>query len=118
MATVTKIPLSGSTHGRGILITGTAVTGGTTIHTANSVTGDGYGDEVALYAQNLGTTDTVLSVGFGGTTSGDTFKRELPPNALLPIAPGFIIRNSLAIKVAAGTANKVTVFGHVIRRVS
>lgn len=117
MATVTRIPLSGSTHGRGIKVTGTNTAGGVTVHTAQATTTAGLGDEIHLWAYNDDTVSRTLTIEWGGTTDpDDLIVIDIPPQAgALYIAPGLFLRNSLAVRAFASTANVVTVHGFVNR---
>lgn len=113
---VARIPLSGSTHGRGVKVVATA-TAGTTIHTAAAATTDGLGDFVWIQAYNSNTTNEVLTIEFGGTTAPeDNIVRTITPGAgLLTVVDGLILRNSLVVKAFSTTANKVILFGWVDR---
>lgn len=119
MATYKKIPLSGSTHGRGIKVTQTAIGSGDTIHTAEATTTDGEGDTVTIEAYNSDTVQRILTLGWGGTTSPDdlmTFPLPSQAGLILCVADLFL-RNALVVKAAADVANKVVVFGSVITAV-
>lgn len=116
MPDITKIPLSGSTHGRGIKVTQTAIGTGDTIHTALATTTDGEGDEVVLYGQNSHTAAVVLTLGWGGTTDpDDLIEYSVPVDEFHLIVPGLFLRNGLVVLAAAGTANVITVFGYALR---
>jgi hypothetical protein len=118
MATVSRIPLSGSTHGRGIKVTGTSTGASVTIHTAQATTTDGLGDEVTLWAYNDGTVAVTLTIEHGGTTDpDDTIAVDVPPtgSGLFLVAPGLFIRNALVVKAFASTANVIVLHGHVNR---
>jgi len=116
MATLTKIPFSGSTHGKGVKIAATAITAGTTIHTASSTTTAGEGDTVTIYGYNSNTTAETLVLGWGGTTDpDDLIKYQIPAGETHLVVSGLMLRNSLVVKGAADTANKVVVFGTVTR---
>jgi len=112
--TVSRIPLSGSTHGRGIKIAATA-SAGDTIHTATSSTTDC--DVITLYAYNSSGSAVNLTVQWGGTTSvDDDIKLSIPATSgLTLILPDLVLRNSLLVKAYAGTTNVVTVHGFVNR---
>lgn len=112
--TVSRIPLSGSTHGRGVKVAATA-SAGTTIHTATSSTTDC--DVITLYAYNSATTPVNLTIQWGGTTSvDDDIKLSIPATSgLTLIAPDLVLRNSLVIKAYAGTADVVTIHGFANR---
>ena len=113
-STVTKQFLSGSTNGRGIKVAQTA-TPGTTIHTcpAGTVTMD----EVWLFIQNNHTSAVLVSIEFGGTSSPDDLIQKTIPSkdGLYMKIPGLPLNNSLVVKAFAGTANVISIFGHVNR---
>lgn len=114
MASATKQPLSGSTNGKAIKVAATA-TPGTTIHAAVSGTTDW--DEIWLYAQNNHTSEVILTIEFGGTTSPDNkIVTPLAPQAgLVPIIPGLILQNLLEVKAFANVANVISVIGFINR---
>lgn len=119
MLTLSKIPLSGSTHGRGIEVTTTAPIDGsdTAVHTGQASTT--LTDWVTLYAYNDHTTDTLdLHLGWGGTTDPDDFIIvPVPPQeGLLLVVPGLPIRNSLAV-VASASGTGIVLYGFVMREV-
>ena len=112
---LTKIPLSASTHGRGINVSATSIASGTTIHTAQATTTDGLGDELVLYATNLDSVSRILTIGWGGTSIGDLMIFVIASGVTTQIVPGLLIRNSLVVKASADAANKVEIFGFAIR---
>ena len=111
---VSRIPLSGSTHGRGIKIAATA-SAGTTVHTATSSTTDC--DVVTLYAYNSSASAVNLTIQWGGTTSvDDDIKLSIPATSgLTLVAPYLVLRNSLVLAAYAGTTNVITIHGFVNR---
>lgn len=116
MATVvSRIPLSGSTHGRPIKVTGTSSGAGTAIHTGNSSTTNV--DVVTLYAYNSSSSAVTLSIGWGETVSpDDIITLSIPAQSgLTLVVPDMVIRNSLAITAWAGTANVVMITGFANR---
>ncbi len=115
MAKPKKIPLSGSTHGRGVKVAATS-TPGTTIHTAAAVTTDGEGDDVVIYGRNDNTTVETLTIEWGGTTDpDDTIEFVLAAGAPFQLLiPGGFIRNALVIKAFSTVANKVVLWGYAI----
>jgi hypothetical protein len=117
MASFSKIVLSGSTDGRGVLISGTTSGGANTVHTASS-TATVY-DEVWLYAQNTSTSSLKLTVEWGGTGAGDTLEVVVPGEAgLTLVSPGLVLKGNatpLVIKAFAATTNVVAVYGYVNR---
>ncbi len=112
--TVSRIPLSGSTHGRGIKVAATASTG-TTIHTATSSTSDC--DVVTLYAYNSSASAVNLTIQWGGTsTPDDDIKLSIPATSgLTLVVPDMVLRNSLVVAAYAGTTNVITIQGFVNR---
>jgi hypothetical protein len=116
MATYTKIKLSGSTDGRGILA---ATTGepGTTIHTGSSVATTI--DEIWLYAVNKSTTDYKLTVQWGVTgDANDWIEQTLTGEAgLVLITPGLILQGNattaLVVRAFAANAANVILHGYV-----
>lgn len=112
MTTVSRIPLSGSTNGRGIKVAATS-SPGTTVHTCSSTTNAGEGEWVYL---SIGNNDTVTRraiIEMGGTTDiDDTHKIDIPPigSGLVRLDP-FWLRSTLVVKVYCATADVLTVFG-------
>jgi len=117
MATFSKIVLSGSTDGRGVLISGTTSGGANTVHTA-SATATVF-DEVWLYAQNTDTTARKLTVEWGGTGAGDIMEITIPgESGLTLVSPGLVLKGNaspLVVKAFAATTNVVAVYGFVNR---
>jgi hypothetical protein len=116
MASFSKIVLSGSTDGRGVLIAATA-TPGTTVHTASATATD-Y-DEVWLYAQNTDTTARKLTVEWGGTGAGDIFEITIPAESgLTLVSPGLVLKGNatpLVVTAFADTTNVVAIYGYTNR---
>jgi len=112
--TVDRIPLSGSTNGRGIKVAATS-SAGTDIHTAQS--GTGTCDVITLYAYNSSGSAVNLTLEWGGTSSpDDDIKLSIPATAgLTLVVPDLVLRNSLVVKAYAGTTNVVTIHGFVNR---
>jgi hypothetical protein len=112
--TVSRIPLSGSTHGRGVKVAATS-SAGTTIHTATSSTTDC--DVITMYAYNSSASAVNLTIQWGGTTSvDDDIKLSIPATSgLTLILPDLVLRNSLVVKAYAGTADVVTIHGFANR---
>ncbi len=112
--TYTKLPLSGSTNGKNILITPTASTG-TTIHTATSTSGAI--DEIWLYAYNGHTSDVVLTIEWGDTTSTDQmpFGIQFKKSPFL-IIPGWVLKGGQIVTAFAATGNVIVLNGFVNRR--
>jgi hypothetical protein len=118
MATFSKVKLSGSTNGRGILVAATTSTG-TTIHATG--TSSTVLDEVWLYAYNSDTAAITLTIEFGGTTApNDNIKLSIPANSgLTLVVPGLILSGTgsaaSTITAFAGTTNKIVITGYINR---
>jgi hypothetical protein len=117
MPSISRIPLSGSTDGRGIKVVATA-SSGTTIHTATSSATDC--DVVTIYAYNSSASAVNLTLQWGGTTSvDDDIKLSIPATSgLTLVVPDMVVRNSLVVRAYAGTANVITLHGFANRVVS
>jgi len=113
MATFSKIPLSGSTNGRGVLVAQTA-TPGTLVHTA--VSGTSSFDEVWLYAMNTSASVVKLTVEHGGTSTQDLIEITIPAeNGLVLIVPGLLLNNATVVRAFAATGSVVSLHGYVNR---
>lgn len=111
MSTFTKSFLSGSTNGRGILISATDATGANTIHTSSSGSTI---DEIWIYGNNTSTSSQKVSILFGGTTDPDdyieyTLDGQLGIKLLIP---GMILGDSLVVKAFSGSGT-INLFGYV-----
>lgn len=110
----TRQPLSGSTHGRGIKVTGTGTGSTVTVHTGQASTT--LVDVVTIYAMNSSTDSKLLTLEWGGTTDPDDhIDMVIPSNGLglVPVVIDLPIRNSLVVKAFAETANVIVLFGFV-----
>jgi hypothetical protein len=116
VATYTKEALSGSSHGRGILVVATS-SPGTTIHTGPAGTTSANEDVVTLFAYNSDTVSRTLTVQWGGTTSpDDDIKLAVPSQAgLTLVVSDLIVRNSNVVKAYCDAASKVTIHGYANR---
>ena len=113
MATYSKLKLSGSTDGKPIKVAATSIGSGDTIHTAHATAMD----YIDLFAYNGDTASIELSIGWGGTTDIDhVYKVTIPAKSgPVKVAEEFPLTNSLVVKAAAGTTNKVAIVGSVRR---
>lgn len=108
MATTIKwLPVSGSTHGRGIKIAASS-TPGTLIHTATSSTTDGVCDLIEVTVYNSDTSDRTVSFEVGGTTSPDDIRGGIVPTKEERTFGPFLLRNSLVLRAFGSTANVMT----------
>lgn len=115
MPTFSKEVLSGSTHGRGIKVGATSIGTGTTIHAAQASTTEP--DVITLFAYNDDTVVHTLTLGWGGTTDpDDLIIQTIPPQAGLTLVVADLpLRNSLVVKAAADSADKIVLHGYVNR---
>ena len=119
MSVLSKVVLSGSTDGRGILVVPTS-TPGTLIHTAHATALD----ELWVWAL-ADTASTSLTIEYGGTTDGDVVLYGSIPRSYVVssgvaappalIIPGWLLTNSLVLRIFANVANDISIFGYVNR---
>lgn len=114
MAQVTKRKFSGSTDGRNVVVVATASVG-TTIHTAVTGTVTGTWDEVWIWATNIDSVSRLLTIQFGGTTSGvDNIPITIPPNAgPVLVVPGWILQNGSVVRAFGAAASIIMLSGYV-----
>ena len=114
MATYSKIVLSESTDGRGILIDDDA-TAGKLVHTG-SATATTY-DEVWIYAANYDSSDRKLTIEWGSASAGDLIEVTIPTEAgLVLVVPGLIIKGNatpLVVAAFAAPTSSIQLFGYV-----
>ena len=114
--TFTKIKLSGSTDGLGILVDD-AASAGKTIHTGPSDTDQM--DEVWIYAANYDTTDRKLTIEYGTASAGGIIEQTITAEAgLTLVIPGLIIVGNGSPKVIAAfaaTTSAIQLFGYANR---
>ena len=111
-----KQVFSSSTDGAPILVAATSIGSGTTIHT--SITGILGFDEIYLYASNVDTVFHTLTLGWGGTTTGDLVLMAVviePNQPPIPIITGLLLQNALAVKASADVTNMISITGFVNR---
>ena len=113
MATFSKLPLSGSTNGKAVLVAATA-TPGTLIHTA--VSGVSSFDEVWLYCQNTSASSVALDIEYGGTATADLIEITIPgESGLVLVIPGLFLNNAQVVRAFAATTNVLSIHGYVNR---
>ena len=114
MATLSRIPFSGSTHGTNIKVTQTA-TAGDLIHTAT--TSATLTDRLYIAACNTSAAAVKLTIEFGGVVSpDDLMEKVIPPESgWIWVVPGFLLRNTLICRAFAASANVINVNGYVSR---
>jgi len=111
MATYSKELLSGSTQGKGILVTATS-TAGTLIHTA--VTGTTDLDEIWLYGVNTHSADIKLTLEWGEATEPNGNIEIVVPaeEGLMLLVPGLLLQNGLTVKAFAATGSEIVIHGY------
>ena len=118
MATFSKVVLSGSTNGRGVLVAATA-TAGTLVHATG--TSSTIIDEVWLYAVNSSASSVKLTIEYGGTTApNDLIEFTVAAeNGLYLMVPGLVLTGTGVaannVRAFAATTNVISVFGYVNR---
>lgn len=107
-----KIFLSGEDgNGAGRLVTGTATTAMTTVHTA--VTGINAFDEVYLWVANTATANREVTINLGG---GNKFVDIIPPqDGLHLMIPGLPFNNGKVVSILATVADQVYFSGYAHR---
>ena len=114
--TFTKIKLSGSTDGLGILVDD-AASAGKTIHTGPTDTDQM--DEVWIYAANYATTDRKLTIEYGTASAGGIIEQTITAEAgLTLVIPGLVIVGNSSPKVIAAfaaTTSAIQLFGYANR---
>lgn len=111
MATTIKwIPVTGSTHGRGIKI-GTTSTPGTLVHTSTAAATDGTCDLIEVTMYNGSDVDVRVTFEVGGTTAPDDSRGGIVPAREERTFGPFLLRNSLVLRAFAGTINVLTAHG-------
>jgi len=115
MATFTKQKLSGSTDGKGILVSSNTGGSGVTLHTTVAGTTDF--DEVWIYAYNSDSSSVNVTVEFGGTTSPNNVIAQSVPaqSGLYLLVPGLPLQNGSVVSVYASKVNVVSMYGFVNR---
>ncbi len=112
MASFAKIPLSGSTNGKPIVVVATA-TAGTTIHTAGSGTPNIA--EIWLWVSNITGSAATLTLEWGGVTDpGQLLVKAYSIAANsgpILIAPGLPLNNGVVVGAFSGTASALNVSG-------
>jgi hypothetical protein len=113
MATFSKIPLSGSTNGKGIQVAA-GTTPGTIIHTA--VAGTTSFDELWIYAVNISGSSVKLTIEYGGTAGEYNIEITIPgESGLVLVIPGLFLNNSQVVGAFAATTNVISLHGYVNR---
>jgi hypothetical protein len=111
MASFSKVKLSASTDGKGVLVAAVA-TAGTTIHTAHATALD----EVWLWAYNTDTTPRKLTIEFGGAATADTIEQTIPAESgAILVIPGWVLTNSMVVRAFAALTNVIAINGYVNR---
>ena len=114
---VTAFPLSGSTLGLPLLVTGTATDTPTTIHTAATATADGKMDELWLWAHCPATASALLTLTFDNGTDPDDLMYEsvASRDGYTLVVPGLRIAQGKVLKGFCTASDRITVVGNVNR---
>ena len=116
MPTMSKEILSGSTNGRGIIVTQTTSGAAVTIHTATSGGSNTDIDEIFIYASNPTSTQRLLTIEFGGATvPDDQIAVQVPAHTTMLVVPGLIMRAGLELRAFCSDNASVTLHGFVNR---
>ncbi len=122
MATISKICLSESTNGRGIIVDvasnadPSSQAAGQLIHEGPSNTADYH--EVWLWATNFNTSTETLCIQWGSNEAspdGDWFFTTINPNETVLVVPGWILKGhgtELTVSAHSTNANKVNIVGY------
>lgn len=114
---VSPIKLSGSTNGRGVVVTSITAASGNVLHTTVTGAGASVFDEVYVYAMNLTTVARKVVVNAGGTATGDRIRLTLPSSSggLFLMVPGLRYNGGVTLRAYATSASKVSMHGYVNR---
>jgi len=114
MTTFTKLKLSGSTDGKGILVSGSASGEAVTLHTAHATALD----EIWLYAINSQAASVKTTLEWGETTDPNGHIEVTVPgeSGLYLISPGLLLTNSL-VATAFASASSIIVFHGFVNRI-
>lgn len=116
MAIISHVTLSGSTSGRMIALTSTALPG-TTIHTAAASTG--VIDELHLWACNVSTSDRLLTLGIGGTSTADELLFTVPyRDGYYTIVPGLRLEGAVVTYGRASATDVALMIGGYVNRIT
>jgi hypothetical protein len=124
MQTFTKLPLSLSTNGKQISVTGTGSVSATPIHTAVSgvatISSSVAVDEIYIYASNNSTSSLTCSILWGGTDPiADGTSVILPPNnSRTLIADGKLLQNGLLVAAYCTQSKSGIVIDGFVNRIS
>jgi hypothetical protein len=111
-SSITRKKLSGSTNGKGILVTGTGTGASVTVHLVSANQ-----DELHIWATNVSATvDYTIVIEMAGTTDPqDTIKILVPANTTRKVVDGITLSNTAGTVKAwsVTTGSVLSVFGHV-----
>lgn len=110
MGSIAKLPLSGSSQGKPILIAATASTG-TTVHATG--TSSTIIDEVWLYCTNNDTISRNITIEFGATGTGNQITASIPAKSGLSI-----LVTGLVLTGTGSVASTITAFSNVTNVIS
>ncbi len=111
--TYTTLPLSASTNGEPIEVTGTDTAGAILVHTAINVAGD-Y-DQVSILANNTSAAAVTVTLEIAGTSQSNLWVRAIPAKTTKLILEDFRLDGGVTIKAFASAPNVVNLGGTVGR---
>lgn len=109
----TTIPLSASTNGEPIEVTGVDTANSVLVHTAINVADD-Y-DQVQVFANNTSEGDVDITLEIGGTAQENLIVRTIPAKTTKLVVEDIFLDGGKTIKAFASTAEVVNVYGKVGR---
>jgi hypothetical protein len=105
------IPLSASTNGEPIEVTGTTTGASVLIHTAPA---SGY-DEVKIFANNTSAADVNVTLEVAGTAQTNLIVRTIPAKTTKFVFEGSYLDGAKTVRAFATAANVVNLYGKVGR---
>ncbi len=115
MATYSKQKLTGSTYGKGIVVSSTSSSSPNLVHTATSSASDF--DELWLwaYSDHSDSQPVNLTVEFGTTNPTKTTMAIESKKGLFLVCPGLPVQFGLDVNAYAEISDKITLYGYVNR---
>ena len=115
MAEYTKNKLSGSTYGKGILVTSESSASPNLVH--NAVAGTTDFDELWLWAYNdhTDTQPVNLTIEFGSTSQTRITMALKPRDGLFLVCPGLPVQFGIPVNAYSDVGSKVTLYCYVNR---
>jgi len=109
--TYTTLPLSASTNGEPLEVTGIVTGTSILVHTAPVA---GF-DEVKIFANNTGTSDVDITLEVAGVAQTNIIKRTIPAKTTKFVFEGSYLDGAKTIRAFASAASKINLYGKVGR---